>query len=200
MILSKITSGKKTNEVFIMSEIIDVLTPLLSKCISFTVNNAVDYVDAAYPGVPYTAKNAHGDTKFQPGDSFVLLSAGVILPEAFTFWKNPALTDEALPFFGIVPYGVTSTDQYYNPNIPGGSIYLPMENFECVFDVFFDCRAAYDIAHPLINLFSEKFTLSLAPFAAMDHISMQNVPAAMNGKVFRAVPFIKIMHNLPLVP
>jgi hypothetical protein len=181
-----------------MPELIEVLTPSLAKCPAFVVNNAVDYVAAVVPGGPQTMQNPGVNTKFIAGDSFRLLSIGITFPESFTFWKNPVLSDDAFGYLLIAPFGVVAHDLYYYPNLPGGMFYVPMENYETILDVYFDCRLAINSLHPGQTLLSEKYTLECLFGTSMLQVSMQGAPAAMNGKTFRLVPFIKIMHNFNL--
>jgi hypothetical protein len=183
-----------------MPEIIENLTLSLAKCPAFTVNNAVDFVTAVLPGGPQKLFNPGLNKNFLKGDSFRILSLGLVFPESFTLWKDPALSDEALAYLLVAPFGVTANELYFYPNLPGGFFYLPFENYETITDVFFDCRLAINSVNPVRTLLNENFYLQCFFGVTALQVSMQGVPAAMNAKVFQLVPFVKIVHNVNLVP
>jgi hypothetical protein len=178
-----------------MPEIIDLIGPPLANCASFTVNNAVDSVVITLPVGNSFARNVFGSNVFVKGDSFRVLSMGFILPESFTFFKAGA----AAPFISIsvLPFGKVTGQAYVYPGLASGFQFIPMENYELVMDLFFSCKNAINSVDPTKTLLSENFQLSVAP-AVVYNISMLGVPAALNAKVFYIVPFLKILHNLPM--
>jgi hypothetical protein len=176
-----------------MPDIIDILAPGLADCQSFTVNSLVNYVACVNPATNSYGKNSVGNNIFQKGDSFTVLSGGLRISESFTLWTIP-LALHTLPNLGLIPWGVTSGLFYTIPNFASNNTYLPMENYECVFDSYFECALAVGLGPGLLK---ENFKLGVFIPDALN-ISMQGVPAAMNGKVFYAVPFVKILHTLPL--
>ena len=178
-----------------MSEIIDILTLENADVGRFTVDTALDHVPVIIPATPWKATNRRGKNVFASGDSFRLLSCGIVLPESFTFWKD--LTNSPFPSISIIPIGNVSGDTYYNPNFPSASQYIPLENYEMVFDTFFDCSKAINVVDPSKSLLSEDFYLSIQASSVYD-ISMLNVPDDLNGMVFEVRIFTKILHNLIL--
>jgi hypothetical protein len=182
-----------------MPEIIDVLTLLPSKMQKFTVNTAVDYVATAFPAAPpLTLFNANGKGTFTNGDNFSILSAGIIFPEAFTPWKDPAdLGILGLPVNNIFIKGASG--DFYHIDVIGDvdNLFLPMENFELNMDIFVKCKNQENIAHPGTFL-NENFFL-VTDNTNTIKVSMKGIPAALNGKVLSIQPFFKILHNLPLI-
>jgi len=180
-----------------MPEVIDIITQTQDKCPFFVVNNAVDFVTPTNPAVPNDKLyNASSKDVFQNGDSFSLLSAGIILPEAFTFWKDPAALALALPVISLFCFGATTGLGYTIDSLgKKQTFFIPMENYEIALDVFVDSRKQTQILAPTVTL-NENFSLKSA--LANVKISMQNIPAALNGKTFILVPFFKILHNFPL--
>lgn len=180
-----------------MPEMLDIIAPSYANLDSFTVDTTVDTVSlVAGAGTPY-AGNRAGGFIFNKGDSFRLISAGIIIPEAFTFYRDVA-QNTPLPILDMIPWGVTTGQPYYNPNWSGGAQYIPMENFECVFDNFFDCKQAINQIDPTKNLTFENFRIQLY-FSIALKISMLGVPATLHGKSFKVTPFLKILHSIPLV-
>jgi hypothetical protein len=181
-----------------MSEIIDILTPDILECPVFVVNNAVDYIAPSIPIAPpatYRMKNTSGAAIFTKGDSYRILSAGIIFPESFSIFKRAA-NSYALPLLGLLTKGNPTNDVYYNPSFSGAEIFIPMENFELVLDVFCNCEETYKNGIRADNLLKENFVIT-AYFGNID-VSMLGVPAALNGKTFYLVPFIKVLHNQAL--
>jgi hypothetical protein len=182
-----------------MPEIIDVLTLLPAKQQKFTVNTAVDYVATAFPAVPpYLLFNANGLASFINGDNFSILSAGLVFPESFTPWKDPAdLGILGLPVDNIFIQGISA--DFYHIDVIGkvDNLFVPMENFELNTDVFVRCKKQENVAHPGTFL-NENFYL-VTDNSNTIKISMKNVPAAFNGKIFSITPFFKILHNFPLI-
>ena len=181
-----------------MPEIIDLIAPEYANLMSFTVDTSgVDFVTLAVgAGTPYGG-NRNGKYIFTKGDSFRLLSCGIIIPEAFTFFRDAALATP-LPLLDVIPWGFVTGQSYSNPNWTGGGQYVPMENFELVSDSFFKCADAINTVDPTKTLLYENFRLQLY-FSIALKISMLNVPVTWHGKVFKVTPFCKILHTIPLV-
>jgi hypothetical protein len=176
-----------------MPQRIDVMTLQIAECPNFVVNTAVDSVTLNIPaGTNRFVTYSTG--KFTKGDSFQLLSAGLVFPESFTFFRK--LLNDALPSMRIVCVGAVSAAQYTNPNFTIQNVLFPMENYETVFDTFYDCVLSYRGGNPLLNLLLEDFyiTGNMLPC----EISMQGVTAAFNGKTFYIAPFIKVLHTIAL--
>jgi hypothetical protein len=184
-------------------EIIDILTITKARMPFFTVNTALEYVTMQWPN-PLLAFdyliNASAKNIFPAGDSFSILSAGLILPESFTIFKDPAIATYQLISFRISLEGI-STDEY-KIDIFGGAnpnIFIPMENFELSLDMFLDVTKQANLTPPpghlpfLTENFKIWFTINSL------QISMKNIPAAYNTKSYYISPFFKILHNYPLI-
>jgi hypothetical protein len=181
-----------------MPEITDLIAPPLNKCSSFVVNasGAVDSVLTSTPAGNKIATNAFVESKFKAGDSFRLLSLGLVVQDAFTLFKDAAVTP--FPSMSIEPYGVTSAQLYIYPGFSSGLQFICMENYEQVSDLFFPCRNAYGAVDPTKTLLSEDFQLSIG-LTNEYKISMIGVPLAFDGKTMYIVPFVKVSHSLPMV-
>lgn len=180
-----------------MPEIIDVLTLNPANCQTFIGNSAVESVTATLPGgaPTYRARNAFARNRFTNGDSLKILSGGIILPEGFTIRQK--ITNTLLPSITFFPEGVTSGQFYFSPNFSDEEIFIPLENYELVFDTFLSCRESVNQIDPTKTLLSEDFYLRLYNSHALE-ISMIGTPAAITGKTFWIVPWLKILHNIPL--
>lgn len=180
-----------------MADIIDILTIPLDECEYFTVNNLVDFVPQTSPPVGNRyLSNTGGGNLFVIGDSLLIISAGFLMPEGFTIWKNPADNSPPLTVMQLLPYGNSSGHLYTSPNFTANQVYIPMENFETVLNSYLDCRLATDTLDPTKTLLTEPYTVKC--FINVLLTSMMNVPASMNGKEFRIVPFVKVLHSYPM--
>lgn len=165
----------------------------------FTVNLAVDFVgltSAAGGGGTYkTLENAAGNSEFQNGDNFSILSTGFVLPDCFTIYKDTSNTTPLI-YSAIILKGKTTGAGYTIDVLGFGSgINVPMENFELALDVFCDCKKQKAYTAPNLWL-NENFYLQNFPIS--QRISMLGIPSAYNGKTFYCSPFFKILHNFPL--
>lgn len=179
-----------------MAEIIDILSPRLADCQSFTVDTTgPDYVTVVDPG-QVALKNTFNVGTFKAGDNIIIMSAGFVLPEMFTLWK-PTIDSNPLLQETLIPKGNTTNHQYRLTNISDG-LYLPLENYEVGIGTFFEVETAVDIVDGTGSLLNENFTLMIQYNIAypLPKISMKNVPAVYNGEVFTIVPFLKVLHNL----
>jgi len=181
-----------------MPERIDIMTLPIDQSPFFDVDTSgVDFVNIQWPiGVNKRANNGYQKNVFTKGDSLKVISAGIKLPEAFTFWQDLA-TGLSMPILSIVPEGVTSGHLYTNPNFTNGYQYIPFENFENVFDAFLNCKDSTDPLVPGATLLTENFYLRVY-LANVQPVSMLNVPALWNAKRFYVAPFCKVLHTIPL--
>ena len=136
-----------------MSDKIDVVAPILTECASFTANNLVDWVAIGNPLADQYVRNASTNRVFRKGDSLIFISAGILLPENFTFWKD----SDSLPSIQIEPIGETSGHAFLNPNFSNSRTFIPMENYESVFDSFLSCAETFDTLAPTKTLLDENF-------------------------------------------
>lgn len=174
-------------------QIIDVMTLPIAECPNFTVNTAVDSVVLTIPAGTHIFQN-YSKGKFTKGDSFQLLSAGLTFPESFTYFRT--LLTPTLVSLSLQCKGFVSGAMYTNPNFSIAQTFIPMENYETVFDTFYDCTLSYRGGNPLLNLLLEDFYMTGTMI--QQSISMQGVTAAFNGKTFYIVPFIKVLHTIAL--
>jgi|WetSurMetagenome_2_1015567.scaffolds.fasta_scaffold03637_14 hypothetical protein len=179
-----------------MAEIIDVLSPRLADCFSFTVDTTgPDYVAVVDPG-QVSLKNTYNVGSFKAGDNLLIMSAGFVMPEMFTLWKPVADANPLLQYI-LIPVGNTTGHQYRLTNISDG-LFMPLENYEMGIGTFFDVETAVDIVDGTGSLLNEDFILKIQFNIAypLPKVSMKNVPASYNGEVFSIVPFLKVLHNL----
>jgi hypothetical protein len=184
-----------------MSEIIDILTISPAWLPRFTVDKAEAGVPTFYPRpgegekADNSLKNAIGNSIFQNGDSFSLLTAGLVLPESFTQYKDvDALTQSCIK---LIFFLTGASGKNYTLDTLGqqAQIPLPHENYETAFDIFINAKKQTQLLHPEIVL-NEEFFLQLIIDDIM--ISMAGIPAALDGKTLAIVPYIKILHNFQL--
>lgn len=178
-------------------ELIDILTPQISDCASFVVNNAVDSVVVNIP-VGHKVMYACNDvSNFVRGDNFTILSAGYFVPERFVVYgyqnADPAFIN-SVPQLGLLSIGSLG---HAVPLWIGqvGKINLPFPNYEMSLGQFIDTEEN-GITDPLFQI-TCKFPYDDDTDKLL--ISMVDVPAVLNGKTFTIVPFIKVMHNLGLI-
>ena len=179
-----------------MPEIIDYLSLPVAQCWYFDANTGgVASVTATSPVGNKYLYNAAGNHRFLAGDSVRVISLGIILPEAFTFYKDTY----PFPSMTVLPEGVTSGHDYFNPNFSAGHQFIIGENFQQVTDAFLACKDSYDLIVPANNLNTENFILKLSHAYFTPKISMFGVDTAMNGVRFYITPFVQVAHSFPLV-
>jgi len=176
-------------------EIIDILTPDNDLLPSFTVNIAANFVNVTgivAPGAKLRSANGIF-SRFQRGDNFTILSVGIFIPERFTIWDYPDASGikrsaPLLQLNGTLGGGLTPIFTFGNI----GDMKIPFQNYEFSIGAFVDVEdlAVQSVTYQLECTF---------PFANGEpdnlKISMIDVPAALNTKVFRIVPFVKVLHT-----
>lgn len=176
-------------------EIIDILAPTYAELPYFTVDTRAGVNSVAvnaYAGAELSfLLNAKSQSRFQPHDNLILMSAGIVLPEMFTFasYTNGAAT--SLSVFSPLIYDDTDT---LKANFPGAeSIAIPMENYEVALGVF----ANFHDLNVQIGVNSSYYRIGLKD-TDVNRVSMINVPTALNDLVIKVIPFIKVLHTLPM--
>lgn len=171
-----------------MSEIIETLQVNPANGYNFTVNTAVNEVLLNMTlGVKFL-ENPSTFCKFQDGDNITFLSAGFLLPYSFGPSLNlDAAGDPILPWTQIQAEKKVGGAVVPLPGIPAAS-FLPFANYEYMLGVF----------SPVSSMSYGEVRL-LYTFARPIGISMVNVPAALNTLVLPVIPWVKILHNLPLL-
>lgn len=183
-----------------MTARIDVFTPKITDCPSFTVNVAVTSVNLTNPvaGSYYDLLCSVDSTineykYFEHGECFNILSAGLIMPDSFVLTNySHAVGTIPVPLMGL--RGTTRSGGFDTDITPfgnSGHIRVPFENYEISLGVFVDSAKL---------LLDEDFKLSVrVPFtsgiADYPQVSMLNVPAAVDGEIYYVIPFVKIEHN-----
>jgi hypothetical protein len=172
-----------------MAEHIDQMTFTRAGSLLFTVNTAVDMVDAIHAGVDsYKLKSASGLGLFEPDDSFTIESYGYRMPLGFQTISKPSVPAEIITQFELSAYD--GTQYYYFPEVGHNSvIYAPMDNFEVGCGIFID-MASRNIPS------TRKYFLRLRMLNF--HVSMLNLPSNLNTTSQAIIPFIKIIHNKDL--
>lgn len=189
-----------------MPQIIDTLygvqtAPTPSTFNSFTVNNAVrkvaiDVVAVAWSYVLGVQVGAGVKAfKFDIQDNFRLLSYGVALPHGFQFANEGSVT---------IPDGACTLQITGNSDLaPFTAFYLdevsalavPFANYEMATDIYVPWSNAPPL--PVAPAVTPTFyTLQIA--LTSGEISMVGVNAILNALVLYPIPFVKILHSLPL--
>jgi hypothetical protein len=179
-----------------MPEIVDTLTIPIAEAATFTATSGADFANFSYPAGDHYAINAAGNNQFIKGDSLRIISAGIVMPESFTWYQSLAAV--TVPVIAIVPRGVTSGHLFTNPNLASGQQFMPMENYESVLDVFMSARETIDSIDPTKTLLNENYRIKLY-FAAIFPVSMLGLPAALDTKSFYIGLFLKVQHNFKMV-
>lgn len=131
---------------------------------------------------------------FKAGECFTILSAGFVIPENFVLsnYDMSGGGELTLPIFSLSIEnelsGMTKNLIYFGNN---GFLRIPFENYEMSLGTFVDAKK--------LGMGDENFWIKgTFPFilgADNPMISMQNVPATLNGVKFYVTPFVKILHN-----
>lgn len=188
-----------------MAEIVEILTSKGNGGQQFTVNTALPPAGQtiATHG-SFECDNMEGKSLFQQGDNIAIISAGIIMPESFMFGNigfGPAPL-YALPKLRFYFYTEPAHVTYY-PAMAGsvGDFYVPIENYEYVLNNYIDVTKGpfRDSVGGLHTSIPGNFTIYLSIDPATVKVSMVNVPAVLNGQIMRITPFIKILHNLPMI-
>lgn len=171
-------------------EIIEILSPVVADQGAITVNTAVDFVTPTQLTnfkvmQSYSFALGGNLSHFVAGDNFTVLSCGFIIPPELSlyFGTGSALND---PLF-ILTYNIGGAD-------------LPVQQFgsSATMKMF---AGNYEMSvGTYINIVSQTKThnFQLKVALANVNISMLNIPAALNTKVFNIMPFMKILHNSPM--
>lgn len=188
-----------------MSEIIDVLTPLPIDCPYFTVDNTQPYVEmykfqrtpnAAYEGWLH---RAGGASVFSSRDNVLIATMGIWFPEAFSFASpNIAGTDQSCAAYALglqkdLTQGVFFIDQF---GVTG--IQIPLENYEMPIGIYIDITKSS--GYPAgTNYHLYGILRGIEESTPMrPRVSMIGVPDSLNGTKQVCVPFVKVIHTIPL--
>lgn len=142
-----------------MSEKLDIFTLLPLDAPYFDVDTTKLAVPMQRPSLLAVKMYAPGGLgTFQAGDNFTVMSAGYVLPEAFSLASAPANLQQTCPAINlgassIVP-GHTAT-QYF-PNFGLSGIQLPLENYETPLGVFVDM---FNVGSPNYYFRTEQYNL-----------------------------------------
>jgi hypothetical protein len=173
-------------------EIIDILMLNSDNSPSFVVDTtkAGDGVPIAHSAAGLLYNN-NGDYIFTAIDNFIILSCGYILPENFVMAKSIANSLAV----GLVLYaqGMDTSTIYLLGQFggSGGSILLPLENYELPLNNFISMKDNFGSAAP------ESFRL-MAALTTGQKVSMTGIPSALHGTTQKIKVFIKILHNIYL--
>jgi hypothetical protein len=178
-------------------ELIDILMPTQADCPNFVVNNAVDNVVVNIPAA-YTTMNAcENHFSFVRGDNFTILSAGYFIPERFVVWgyqNADPINLNSVPQLSLLSIGSLGLGVPLHIG-QNGKINIPFPNYEFSIGQFIDTEIS-GMTDPLFRI-TCKFPFDADADKLL--ISMIDVPAALNGKTFYCIPFIKVLHNLGLL-
>lgn len=167
---------------------------------SFIVDTSADYVGIHSLGGMF--RNAYGKAQFQAGDSSIIASAGIIVPEGFTFSgiAAPTLTPYmqifGAEYVGGVPINFFSLNCV--SHIVGGAndrIFILAENTDFTINGFSDYTTYKTITGATVT---GNFCMGISQMSGV-FFSMIGAPAALNGKTISFYPYLKLTHNLPLI-
>lgn len=176
-------------------ELIDILTPKLTDCPSFIVNNAVNSVTVTSMAIEKEMYSGDGRRRFTNADAMIVLSVGYFIPERFVLWNYENVAGEQLTNPHIELRLKENTGVFWDVFGfgSGGVMPIPFPNYEFSIGGFINPK---DLG--LTGTTFEVFCKFGADSADRMQISMVDVPAALNGQTFYIVPFIKVLHSLQL--
>jgi hypothetical protein len=178
-----------------MAEIIEVLAPLYAELPFFEIDHTATAVPVQYPRTPAFFYNANGLRIFRNIDNIIILSCGFVFPDNFV-QANTAKTGTISPTSIMTTYLYKYSDLVTPVGfLPGfgdnASFSIPMENYEISIGIFSNITSAAGA------LAGENFVVGCS--MACNDVSMIGVPTAfLNNDVVKLIPFIKIIHNMPL--
>lgn len=171
-----------------------ILIPKLTESPSFVVNLAAvgGVVSVTQPGnVTFDYYNTAGNKLLRAGDSFTVLSYGVILPENFQFHSGVSAQSKN----GLCFYIGSSVGPLLEFGDSDGYVFCPVENYEIACNTFISA-----VDNGLTGAsFSLKGDIGPA-FGQTPKISMVGVPAALDGTTQYIRPFVKIAHTKNMTP
>lgn len=162
---------------------IDLMQQPIAEAQTFTVdvNAALGFVDVIATPTFGLLTARDGSKKFSEGDNFTILSIGIVLPLSFEIYEN-AGTDHLTPgihFTAMQDGGAPQLE--LNPE----GVVLPFGQYEMNLGVF-------------QNAASLPWDFNLAFGIDKMRISMEGVPAALDGIKFHVPIFAKIEHTIAL--
>lgn len=176
-------------------EIFDTLTCPASKAPFFTVDLDEQSVALSLPAEPRPyLENASGANQFQAGDNFSILSAGIIIPYSFTPYVSN--TENAAANRLKIQIDDTAGRAYSLPELGAESqVHIPLENYEVGLGIFIPVvTKTRDNGGQLLT---GNFLLRYAITGMV--ISMLSVPLDFAGMSIPVFPYLKIIHNFPMI-
>jgi hypothetical protein len=136
-------------------------------------------------------RNPNGKFTFGKGDSFILLSYGIMLPENFTFFER---VGAGLPSLNLTGIELSTGKVFALPCFKASN---PANTLQRVIEENKEHEISGYCNYNDLGI-SGNFGI-LGGFVNPLIVSMLNVPAAADTKSYYAVPFVKVAHNLPLI-
>jgi hypothetical protein len=189
-----------------MPLITDILTVQPVNRPFFVVDKTKQLVAIQEPvGVGRVQFNSAYNDRFRRGDSFTIVSAGIIFPESFqsaidsgeTYKLNiPSLLYIYLCEV-VSPFAIYDLQELGTSSLAGvrSGVNCPMENYEWAFNTFVDVtKELSNEDHPRFLDSDFQINVRLVNLWA----SMIGVPSTVDGKKFYVTPFLKIQHNIQM--
>ena len=182
-----------------MAEIIDVLMPKYSACPYYEINTTAAShkvpLSNVTPACMYISDVSSLIGKFQSRDNIRLISAGFYIPETFSL-ADTIKVDASLAGNELA-LQVHKSDLSLSGAMPGlgprGVVGIPFANYELSLDIFSSMVS--------VSLLPDNcFYLYCGVFA--NDLSMVGVPSVFDTTPktkIHVIPFIKIMHTLPII-
>jgi len=174
-----------------MGAIIDILAITAGYAPYYKAVIPSDAVVVSNNATPGFFANTYGKYRFTRGDSFNIISVGLILQNPFSLCRVKSVIDGSqnpFPKIALDVIGTVSGNHYPIPLLGGDSwVSFPSENTDNILNVFVNVLS-FGIDEPF------EITGKLNDC----YVAMRTVPAGLNGSTFSAIPYIKIQHNLPL--
>lgn len=178
------------------SEITEILMPGSADLPTFTVDTSGPEAVAISQGtLPKLLSGGNQDT-FQKDDNILILSYGFVFPLSFQFYQKNAAPFIPILKTDLIAIGITTSINYFFDEF--FRVRIPMENYEIPIEVFLDIQNKGATGGNYLK--NENFHLHFGVLSPTENaVSMYGVPPALNGKTYPILPFLKVVHNLPMV-
>jgi hypothetical protein len=117
--------------------------------------------------------------------------------------SDTVTTDTVSPCNTVQIYVDNKSHQFVNflPGVgssDGGIVPIPFPNFEVALDVYCDMANLGPLAGVSTAILTND-EYHIRAIATCMNISMIGVPLALNGSIVKIIPFIKVLHTLPML-
>lgn len=181
-----------------MSEIIEILTA--KNVASCVINTAAAVSDITLNALGNEFVDASGgNSKFYRGDSFKILSYGVVVPHLIGFGNFGTLATASYPYLGVFGQRHDNLSLCSLNVLPADGIVIPFANYEMSLGVFENIQANTGLSALPATDFRLMGFFNKVGGSTTIGLSSAGLPAVLNGVTLYLDAFVKIVHNIPLI-